>query len=701
MRAPIRASIAAAGMFMLAAVCGHAFAQWKQTGPFGGRVNCIIAPGTDIYLGMVGGVFRSSDAGQSWNRATSGLMDSTVLSLAVSGNNLFAGTSGFAAFRSTNGGESWTRANVGMMGYQVRSLAVTGNQLYAATESEIARSDNWGDSWYTRTNGLPATGFRALAVSGSLVFVGSDSGVFVSTNWGTMWQSSSAGLTDVHVRGFAVAGSDMYAATGGGAFHSSDAGAHWAPCGSALAHTGVSSIALLGNFVVAGTDSSGIYWSTDKGGVWTPAEAGLTSINGGSVVHTLAFSGGICVAGTEGGAFVSSDSARHWVHSSTGLAPFNIVTLTYHDSALYAASVGRGLFRSFDGGRHWAAANAGLTNPAIHSISATDSVFLVGTEGGVFRMHPGDSVWTASDSGLHGVPVDAFGFLGRFVLAGTPGGPYRSSDGCASWSPANQGMQGAGKVYVFFRDKNRLLAGTDRGVYFSGDSGATWSGLGLSATPIMSLVSVGESIVAGGFGIFASTDSGRTWSPIEPVIQGAYAGALAVVGNCLYAARVGGVIGTCDGGRTWVSFNEGIPFVNQYFKSFATVGGDVFTCAALPVYLDPGAQGGGVYRRPVAEIILGISPVPAGLPGRPSLMQNYPNPFNPSTTIRFTLPRASHVTLAVFSVLGQRIRTLVDGPRAAGPNVVQFDASGLSSGMYFYRLDAGGRVEVKSCMVLR
>ncbi|WP_337865892.1 T9SS type A sorting domain-containing protein [Ignavibacterium sp.] len=73
-----------------------------------------------------------------------------------------------------------------------------------------------------------------------------------------------------------------------------------------------------------------------------------------------------------------------------------------------------------------------------------------------------------------------------------------------------------------------------------------------------------------------------------------------------------------------------------------------------------------------------------------SLAQNYPNPFNPSTSIDFTLAVDSRVTLKVFDVLGQEVMTLINGNYTAGSHKVNFDASGLNSGVYVYRIDATG-----------
>lgn len=72
-----------------------------------------------------------------------------------------------------------------------------------------------------------------------------------------------------------------------------------------------------------------------------------------------------------------------------------------------------------------------------------------------------------------------------------------------------------------------------------------------------------------------------------------------------------------------------------------------------------------------------------------TLEQNFPNPFNPTTSIRFTLPQSEQVTITVHNMLGQQVETLVDGVRAAGTHQVLFNAAGLPSGVYIYRIQAG------------
>ncbi|MFA6587587.1 MAG: FG-GAP-like repeat-containing protein [Patescibacteria group bacterium] len=83
------------------------------------------------------------------------------------------------------------------------------------------------------------------------------------------------------------------------------------------------------------------------------------------------------------------------------------------------------------------------------------------------------------------------------------------------------------------------------------------------------------------------------------------------------------------------------------------------------------------------------------------LNQNYPNPFNPATVIAYTLPSATHVTLEVYNVLGQRVTTLVDEQQTAGEHTATWDANPYSSGVYFYRLRAGEATETKKMLLLK
>jgi hypothetical protein len=90
-----------------------------------------------------------------------------------------------------------------------------------------------------------------------------------------------------------------------------------------------------------------------------------------------------------------------------------------------------------------------------------------------------------------------------------------------------------------------------------------------------------------------------------------------------------------------------------------------------------------------------------GQPVAYRLVQNYPNPFNPATRIRYTLPERSAVTLKVFNVLGQQVGTLVNEVQEQGNYVALFDAKGLASGVYYYRLEAGDFTQTMKMLLMK
>lgn len=83
------------------------------------------------------------------------------------------------------------------------------------------------------------------------------------------------------------------------------------------------------------------------------------------------------------------------------------------------------------------------------------------------------------------------------------------------------------------------------------------------------------------------------------------------------------------------------------------------------------------------------------------LGQNYPNPFNPVTKIDFSIPKSEFVSLRVYDILGREVKVLVNGNLTPGEYEVDFDAQGLSSGMYYYSLRSGEDVSVKKMMLVK
>jgi len=101
------------------------------------------------------------------------------------------------------------------------------------------------------------------------------------------------------------------------------------------------------------------------------------------------------------------------------------------------------------------------------------------------------------------------------------------------------------------------------------------------------------------------------------------------------------------------------------------------------------------------QLITAIEPIGNTIPDKFELNQNYPNPFNPTTNIKFSIPNAGAVKIVVFDAIGRQVKELVNGNYSAGSYKVDFDASGFSTGVYFYRLETDGFMDIKKMMLIK
>ena len=89
------------------------------------------------------------------------------------------------------------------------------------------------------------------------------------------------------------------------------------------------------------------------------------------------------------------------------------------------------------------------------------------------------------------------------------------------------------------------------------------------------------------------------------------------------------------------------------------------------------------------------------VPNEYNMLQNYPNPFNPSTTIKFSLPKATQLKINLYNMLGELVETIADGAYEAGYYTVSFNASNLPSGVYIYRIESNDYVKTMKMMLLK
>jgi ligand-binding sensor domain-containing protein len=388
---------------------------------------------------------------------------------------------------------------------------------------------------------------------------------------------------------------------------------------------------------------------------------------------------------------IVSRADAQWVRLS---GPGGAYAFTVNGQNIYAGSFGQGVFVSTDEGTDWTAIDSGLTSTDVFALASSGTYLYAGTFlGGMFVSSNSGLTWAPSDSGLLTSSVISLTTYGSDILAGTyANGLFISADSGAIWAPTR--LQNL-SVYAFAAVGSGMCAGTyGGGVVLSAIGDTAWSVMdsGLTAHNVFALASVGSSVFAGtlGGGMFRSIDAGATWSADDSGLTVSSINALIAVGTNVFAGTDVGIFRSTDMGMYWALVDSLLPVTPVY--AFAASGTNLFA----------GTNGYGIWRRPLAQVVItDVAAAGGGIPGAFRLEQNYPNPFNPSTTIRYNIPRRSYVTLTVFNILGQQVTDLVSAQQDPGFHEIRFDASGLASGIYFYRLTAEGYTSTRKLVVLR
>ncbi|HAX48164.1 MAG TPA: T9SS type A sorting domain-containing protein [Ignavibacteria bacterium] len=162
-----------------------------------------------------------------------------------------------------------------------------------------------------------------------------------------------------------------------------------------------------------------------------------------------------------------------------------------------------------------------------------------------------------------------------------------------------------------------------------------------------------------------------------------------------------------NAGNTWVnqlmsdsSFTQQQPNSDVRFGDYISI--DAFDGKVIPVWTDQrkGYPDQEIYSANLSGLIA-VSPVSSEIPLRFSLRQNYPNPFNPVTKIRFELPVTSLTNITIYDALGREIKMIFSQTLGAGVYETTFDASNLTSGVYFYKITAGDFSETKKMLIVK
>ncbi|MCG3118684.1 MAG: hypothetical protein ALAOOOJD_00938 [bacterium] len=400
-------------------------------------------------------------------------------------------------------------------------------------------------------------------------------------------------------------------------------------------------------------------------------------------VFTFVQSGARIFAGSEdSGIWLSSNGGVSFAIYPTGLAEmnFDIRGFEVHNDTLWAGIAGGGVCRSTNGGTTWSVFNDGFETQS----------FVIGVK------QIGDTVYAAVD----------------WAIGLQPSGVYKSSVKQAGWKRTGTGFPTSlAGVTSFVATQSGVmlvsaaLAGLRGNVQVSVDNGNTWLNRRIAnVADVYTLEAEADTVYAGtSNGLYVTKDFGASWQRLGAQFQNTVVDDILLYNRTLFAAVDGvGVVFSIDGGATWSVMTGNLPIDNDFVSALFIHAGKIF--AGL-------SAAHGVWNAPLP--MTGVDEN-KNVPRAAILEQNYPNPFgnaatspvlsggNSSTTISFTLPKAEFVTLKVYDMLGKEVAAIMKHERkAAGTNMVVFNAQHLPSGYYFYRLTAGSFTMTKKMLLLR
>ena len=604
-------------------------------GPLGGIITTLAtdpASSATVYAGTAGGgIFKSTDAGQSWTAANSGLTDPEVTVVAIapsSPETFYAGTAGSGVFKSTAGGQSWSPVNTGIADRNIQALAVhpaNPNTIYAGA-SLLFKSTNGGESWETvNCDVLPSrcSSIRSLAVDPTgTVYVGKASfGVFASNDSGRTWRVINDGSCPSQptrcfqlgsqtgaINALAIAGA-VYAATNVGILKFN--GLQWTvtpACpgridqrGFCLESVQFQSLAIdptNPDTVYVGT-SGGVSKTTNGGGSWTAVNSGIQAITPQPLVQALAVDRNnpsvvYAGSGTGTGVFKTTNGGDSWSVINSGLTAADAPSLAVdpvNSSTVYAGAVGRGIFKSTTGGQNWVSRNSEIVLPGAIAIDPTNPAIIYACCN-IFSQQPlskttdGGQSWISLNGGGTRLVIDpanpATLYGGSLGLVGSSvgGGLSRSIDGGQNWTTLTSSLPGSTSslglaIYALAinpLNTSTLYAATSSGVLKTTDGGVTWTTVN-SGLPRGVLQTPNFNI------------QGRPLLPLAPT-EPVQALAIAPANpTSLYAGTPRGVFKTTNGGQSWTASG----LATQSLYTFAI-------SPANPSTLYAGTQDGGVFQ---------------------------------------------------------------------------------------------------------
>lgn len=638
---------------------------------------------TNYYGPVSSRLMKSDDGGGTWSEVLKRSAANPLEIFADPQNPQRMFTGADSAYVSADGGTSWRGAGTISGVNSIAMYRLDADILYAKNSSVLYKSTDGGQSWSVRNPALPATLGQAAAIQTSpvdpnILYAGNSSlidtvgGFYKSTDGGFSWQRQITGL------GVSKSIYRLYSDTSNPVL------------------------------IYAGGFANGLHRSTDGGGTWTLISGsvsdhyvqGITEGVNGNLY--CAFGGGMYVTSNQGSSWQSIDG------DLKNVDVFNVVLHPTNPNILYAGALG-GAYRTSDGGATWLQINNGVQDDDFFSLILNPkdpNTLYAGTFGGlVYKTTDGGTTWIERSTGLPGlgrVPISRLNLNPKhtnWIWTNWSARSYQSTDGGATWSLFIVNGGAISEATCDPQHPDTMYASYGNTLYRTTDGGVTWEIRRTGTSYAKLVVDPNDSNI-----LFAlrgstipskSTDAGLTWDAIDTILA-AEIFVNPLSSSFVYTATFGdGVRRTTDGGQTWSSYNNGMPYLSAW---------TVRSAPARPHTLYCSTFGASIFR--VEESVTSVPRRPQGISDF-ALGQNFPNPFNPSTTIRYSLPSSSRVKLTVFNVLGEVVEELMDEEQGPGAKEVKWNGN-VSTGVYFYCISATSTndpdkrfMQVKRMLLLR
>ena len=399
------------------------------------RISTLAVGGNTLYAGTSAGtsttneVYYTQNFGQSWTRVGNGLAASfpsgyanQIYDLLPSGVKLFAASSNGVI---VNEGGNWFPVYQGTFIQFFYSLALSGNQLFAGARYDgISRSSDGGTTWSPVNNGLYARNVRGIMKDNGVLYAGVNDGAFISANDGQTWTRTN--IPGPAALNFLAFDGKVFAGTTFGVYASSNQGQSWTRTSNGLASGQVNRIVQLGNTLFAAVYNAGVFRSTDSGLNWTAAITGLTSLK---IEDLVVVGGNLFVSTDDKGVLRSTDQGQSWSAApNSGLPAGSVLAMAVSGNTLFAAVWDQAIYYSTDNGDNWVKCTGGFINPYVAGLSAGGgNIYAAGGFGiGVMRSTDNGQSWGLFNAGFDSGYGASFFVSGSALYAGGLNGLYVS-----------------------------------------------------------------------------------------------------------------------------------------------------------------------------------------------------------------------------------------------------------------------------------